>query len=375
MRGRSRSLDAAWRVRASRRHVRVERRALAELAPPAAARVGLLATNPPWGERLSERSELPALYETLAAAVRPALVGWRLAVVSPDTALEAGLGMKARERRTLGTGKGAATVSVFVVSTAGEEVAAAPSPSARRAPEVVARSRVSCRARTAVAGAEEFTNRLTKMARHYGKWARRAGVSCYRVYDADLPDFSVAIDLYEGAGPEQGTRWAHVAEYAPPAHVDAAKAHARLEAVRAIAPEVLGVQPDRVFVKQRERQRGTAQYERQSKRSVTATVSENGLLFEVNLSDYLDTGLFLDHRDTRAWLRELAPGTRFLNLFAYTGSATVYAAAGGCSASTTVDLSATYLAWAQRNLAAQRARRGRSRVRARRLLRLAGAGR
>ncbi|TLM81109.1 MAG: methyltransferase, partial [Actinobacteria bacterium] len=114
--------------------------------------------------------------------------------------------------------------------------------------------------------------------------------------------------------------------------------------------DVLGVNPAAVFVKRRERQRGSAQYERRSSESVIATVAENGLLFEVNLSDYLDTGIFLDHRDTRQWLREQANGARFLNLFAYTGTATAYAAAGGARATTTVDLSSTYLDWARRNL-------------------------
>jgi 23S rRNA (guanine2445-N2)-methyltransferase / 23S rRNA (guanine2069-N7)-methyltransferase len=116
-------------------------------------------------------------------------------------------------------------------------------------------------------------------------------------------------------------------------------------------PEILGVPAEHVYVKRRERQRGTSQYQRLSKRRATGVVAENGLLFEVNFSDYLDTGLFLDHRDTRGWLRDLSSGKRFLNLFAYTGTATVYAAAGGATESVTVDLSSTYLAWARRNLA------------------------
>ena len=132
--------------------------------------------------------------------------------------------------------------------------------------------------------------------------------------------------------------------------IDPGRAARRMEWARAAVVSVLGVAPDNVFVKRRERQRGASQYERVSRSGVVLTVAENDLLFEVNLSDYLDTGLFLDHRDTRAWLREIAEGTRFLNLFAYTGAATVYAAAGGASATTTVDLSSTYVAWAGRNL-------------------------
>jgi 23S rRNA (guanine2445-N2)-methyltransferase / 23S rRNA (guanine2069-N7)-methyltransferase len=189
------------------------------------------------------------------------------------------------------------------------------------------------------------------MAKHYGKWARRAGVSCYRVYDADLPDYAVAVDLYQGAGPDDGRRWVHLAEYAAPSHVDERRAAERLAHAAATAADVFEVEPSDVFVKRRERQRGSAQYSRQGNASVTGVVAEGGLQFEVNLSDYLDTGLFLDHRDTRAWLRELAGDRRFLNLFGYTGSASVYAAAGGASATTTVDLSGTYTDWARRNFA------------------------
>lgn len=301
---------------------------VAEAGAPAAAGMpvpdavpGLVATNPPWGERLSERSELPALYSRLAHRLRNDFKGWRLAVVSPDPGLAAGLGMSAEKRVEIGSGKGAITVTLFEVAE-----------------------------RVRVRGAEEFANRLSKMARHHGKWARRAGVTCYRVYDADLPDFALAIDLYQGAGASEGARWAHVAEYAPPSEIDPTLASARLEAAVDACAEVFEIESDSLFVKRRERQRGAAQYERRERRGATGTVSENGLLFEVNLSDYLDTGLFLDHRDTRAWLREQASGKRFLNLFAYTGTASVYAAAGGAIETVSVDLSQTYLAWAERNM-------------------------
>jgi 23S rRNA (guanine2445-N2)-methyltransferase / 23S rRNA (guanine2069-N7)-methyltransferase len=172
------------------------------------------------------------------------------------------------------------------------------------------------------------------------------------VYDADLPDYSVAIDVYGGAGPDEGRRWVHIAEYAAPADIDVAKAAARLDDVLAIVPGVLGVVEDDVFLKVRERQRGTSQYGRVSRHGVTGRVAEGGLTFQVNFSDYLDTGLFLDHRLTRGMLREMAVEKRFLNLFAYTGSGTVYAAAGGATSTTTVDLSATYTEWAGRNMAA-----------------------
>jgi len=197
---------------------------------------------------------------------------------------------------------------------------------------------------------EMFVNRLRKNLRHLGRWARRSGVSCYRLYDADLPDYAVAIDLYEG--------WAHVQEYAPPAQIDPGQAARRLRDVLAVVPPTLGIVPERIVLKIRRRQKGTAQYERRAEIGKFHEVHEGGLIFLVNLTDYLDTGLFLDHRPTRALIRELSPEARFLNLFAYTGTATVYAAAGGAAATTTVDMSGVYLEWARKNLARNGFREG-----------------
>jgi len=189
---------------------------------------------------------------------------------------------------------------------------------------------------------EMFVNRLRKNLRHLGKWARREGVTCYRAYDADLPEYALAVDLYEG--------WAHVQEYAAPATVEPARAQARLADAIAVIPDALGIPADRVVLKVRRRQRGLAQYGRQADTRQFREVHEGGLRFLVNLTDYLDTGLFLDHRPTRALIRSMIRGGRFLNLFAYTGTASVYAAAGGAASTTTVDMSSVYLDWARRNM-------------------------
>ena len=193
------------------------------------------------------------------------------------------------------------------------------------------------------AGVEMFANRLRKNLRHLGKWARRESVTCYRVYDADLPEYALAIDLYEG--------WAHVQEYAAPPTVDLGRAEDRLKEAMAAIPEVLAIPPGQVALKVRRRQKGLAQYERQGVTGELRVVHEGGLRFWVNLTDYLDTGVFLDHRPIRAMIRGLAHGGRFLNLFAYTGTATVYAAAGAAASTTTVDMSSVYLDWARRNMA------------------------
>ena len=198
----------------------------------------------------------------------------------------------------------------------------------------------------------QFAARLRKTARERRKWARREGVTCYRIYDADLPDYAVAVDVYEGAGQAAGNTYVHVAEYAPPRSVDPVKARRRFDDVLALVPVVLGVRSDHVFSKVRRREKGGGQYREARRRSYVTQVQEAGFEFEVDLAGYLDTGLFLDHRLTRALVGAKAQGRRFLNLFAYTGTATVHAAAGGARSTATVDLSQTYLDWARRNMAA-----------------------
>ena len=192
-------------------------------------------------------------------------------------------------------------------------------------------------------GSEAFANRLRKNFRHLKKWAKREGVSCWRVYDRDLHDYNVAIDIYE--------RWVHVQEYERPPKIDDARAQARLDFVLATLPEALGVAPGDCFVKVRRRHKAGSQYEKLGERGEFHEVHEGEHTFLVNFTDYLDTGLFLDHRITRRLLGEMARGKSFLNLFAYTGTATVYAAKAEAESTTTVDMSNTYLDWAARNFA------------------------
>lgn len=228
-----------------------------------------------------------------------------------------------------------------------------------------------------VGASDQFAARLAKVAKLRAKWAAREDVSCYRVYDADLPDYAVSIDLYRGS--ETPGRWLYVSEYAAPKDVDAGLARRRLLDVLAIAPRVLDVDPANVHVRVRTRARGGSQYADGGREGRAATrdgmardtrlgrrrdghvelprgahlVDEGGLTFEVNFSERLDCGLFLDHRETRAMVRELmkrTPGGSFLNLFAYTGTASCYASDGGAGLTTTVDLSRPSLDWARRNM-------------------------
>ena len=199
-------------------------------------------------------------------------------------------------------------------------------------------------ARLAGQSVEMFTNRLRKNMRSLARWARRSGVECYRLYDADLPEYALAIDFYRGE-----ESWVYVQEYAPPPTVDALKAAARRDAALAVISDLTGVPENRVFFKLRQRQKDRAQYTKFAEEGRFVTVNEGGYCFAVNFTDYIDTGLFFDHRTTRGIIQTLAAGRHFLNLFGYTGAASVYAAFGGAASTTTVDLSHTYLEWARRN--------------------------
>jgi 23S rRNA (guanine2445-N2)-methyltransferase / 23S rRNA (guanine2069-N7)-methyltransferase len=205
-------------------------------------------------------------------------------------------------------------------------------------------------AATSSEGAQMFANRLRKNLRTVGKWARRQGIASYRLYDADMPEYALAIDVYHCTGPGEAATRAHVQEYRAPAGIDPGKAAQRLQEALGAIPEVLEIPMSHLHFKVRERKRGSSQYQRRGgEGGAFHEVTEGPCTFLVNFTDYLDTGLFLDHRPTRTMIGEMAAGTRFLNLFAYTGTATVHAALGGARSTTTVDMSQTYLDWAIRN--------------------------
>jgi len=190
---------------------------------------------------------------------------------------------------------------------------------------------------------EAFANRLQKVSRHLNKWARRQQITCYRIYDQDIPEFPFCIDRYE--------EMLHIAEYRTQ-HRMGEEEHADwLQQCMQVVSAVLETPPDHIFLKERRRlARRTEQYEKVAQESRTFIVREQGLRFRVNLTDYLDTGLFLDHRPLRRIFREEAGGKHVLNLFSYTGAFSVYAAAGAAASVTTVDLSNTYLQWARENM-------------------------
>ena len=324
--------------------VHFERKSVEAVRPQKAK--GLLVVNPPYGERLGDEETLVPLYKMLGETLRTHFLGWKASVFTGNPELAFKVGIRAIKQYALYNGALECKLFNFDVAEGrfftpheGE-----PPTETERQQRLMFRKAKSVDLTTG--GAEMFTNRLRKNLKNLGRWVRQSETTCYRLYDADLPEYAVAVDLYQGE-----KLWVHVQEYEAPVTVDPVKAEARLIETLAGIPAVLEIPPDQVFLKVRRRQKGTSQYEKQSESGKFYEVEEGGLRFQVNFEDYLDTGLFLDHRLTRALIRERVRGKSFLNLFAYTGSATVFAASGGASSTTTLDMSRTYLDWAARNLA------------------------
>ncbi|MCK9563760.1 MAG: bifunctional 23S rRNA (guanine(2069)-N(7))-methyltransferase RlmK/23S rRNA (guanine(2445)-N(2))-methyltransferase RlmL [Bacteroidales bacterium] len=288
---------------------------------------GLLICNPPYGERWGEVDELRPLYQELGEVARREFTGWRLAVFTGNPDLGQELRLRSSKKYKFFNGTIAAQLLLFELREQKEGAE-------RRAVE-----------RPLSEGARAFANRVEKNRRKLQPWLKRSGVTCYRLYDSDIPEYAVAVDIYGDA--------IHVQEYAPPATVDEAAARARLGEVRQALLSLFPGCREQLFFKERRRQKGLSQYQRQNTRpqGKPMVVSEGGVRLEVNLADYLDSGLFLDHRPIRLWIAERAAGKRFLNLFCYTAAATVHAAVGGASSSLSIDMSNTYLDWAGRNFA------------------------
>lgn len=309
-------------------HIRIARRELSATTTGADLPTGLIVVNPPYGERMGHAPDLPALYGELGETLKRCFSGWRAAVFTGNTELGKHLGIRAQRIHALYNGALECKLLHFQIEESW-----------------FMRERAPPAAAEPDANAEMFANRLRKNLRHVGRWAKRQEIRCYRLYDADLHEYNLAIDVYA-----QEQRWVHVQEYAPPPTIDPVKADARLSQALAVIPAVLEIPQDHLFLKVRRRQKGHRQYEKLNSTGEFHEIREGPCRFLVNFTDYLDTGLFLDHRPTRAMLGELARGKRFLNLFGYTATATVHAALGGARTSTTVDMSRTYMDWARRNL-------------------------
>lgn len=316
--------------------VHIERRDLAQLTREGGSN-GLLITNPPYGERIGDQQHLQSLYELLGQKLREHFEGWKAAVFTGNPSLAKAIGINARRSHTLFNGRIECRLLRFDVEPANYTGAARPARTQEQEDEIRNRP-----------GAQMFANRLRKNLKAALEWAQREQVHCLRVYDADMPEYAFAIDLY---GNGKGDQWAYVQEYEAPRTIAQDAVRSRRREALSVIPTVLKLPRQRIHLRQRRQQKGVAQYEKVAEQREFQDVREDRYLFLVNFHDYLDTGLFLDHRLTRQRVGAMAHGKRFLNLFAYTGAATVYAVGGGAVSSTTVDMSRTYLEWAKRNLA------------------------
>ncbi|MCC8365934.1 bifunctional 23S rRNA (guanine(2069)-N(7))-methyltransferase RlmK/23S rRNA (guanine(2445)-N(2))-methyltransferase RlmL [Xenorhabdus sp. PB61.4] len=289
---------------------------------------GTILSNPPYGERLESEPALIALHNVFGRIIKNRFPGWRLSLFSASPELLSCLQLRAEREFKAKNGPLDCVQKNYSI---------------QKNDAIQQNEQASGKPQPLDGGiAEDYANRLRKNEKKLSKWAKQQSIDCYRLYDADLPEYNVAVDRYADK--------VIVQEYAPPKSVDANKARQRLFDVISATMNVLGLQSNQLILKTRQRQKGKNQYEKLAEKKEFFLVNEYGAKFWVNLTDYLDTGLFLDHRIARKKLGEMSQGKDFLNLFSYTGSATVHAGLGGARSTTTVDMSRTYLEWAEKNL-------------------------
>lgn len=328
---------------ALRAKVQIEQRELTAVRPLKSA--GLVVVNPPYGERLGEQRKLEQLYARLGISLKKYFVGWQAAMFTGNPKLAGELRLRPRRSYSFYNGPIKCRLLCFNIA------ATTTHPKDKDTQVDVDRRQTTesedgkiTFSHSSSSGPTMLANRLRKNLRNIGRWASREGLTCYRLYDADLPEYAFAVDLYRGA-----LLWVHVQEYEAPASIDPGSVERRrTEGLQAIA-DVLQVAPSQFFFKIRRPQKGSSQYEKQDAAADFVEIAEGGCRYLINLSDYLDTGFFLDQRLTRKLIQERVRNGRFLNLFGYTGAASVSAAVGGAVLTTTVDMSTTYLDWARRN--------------------------
>ncbi|KFA95650.1 bifunctional 23S rRNA (guanine(2069)-N(7))-methyltransferase RlmK/23S rRNA (guanine(2445)-N(2))-methyltransferase RlmL [Vibrio sp. ER1A] len=293
-----------------------------QVTKPAEFGEGVVVCNPPYGERLGTEPGLIALYTEFGNQLKTQFGGCQASIFSSSDDLLSCLRMRAEKQFKLNNGALQCHQKNYSISQRSED-------------ELVGN-------KDAQVVAPDFSNRLKKNIGKIGKWAKKEGLDCYRIYDADLPDYNVAVDVYQD--------YLVIQEYAAPKSIPEETAKRRLTDVIRASIKVTGVDTNNVVLKVREKKKGSSQYNKLAAKSSKLHVNEYGAQLIVNLYDYLDTGLFLDHKITRRKLGEMASNKDFLNLFAYTGSATVHAALGSAKSTTTVDMSNTYLEWAKENM-------------------------
>lgn len=286
---------------------------------------GVVISNLPYGERIGSMAELVNLHRSLGVGFKKHFNHWKLALLGMDESLFKLLKLVKQKRYKFKNGPLDVELNLYQLDDKQVSLTSDDKPALN------------------FEGSMAFANRLKKNKQGLKNWLKQNQVHAYRVYDADIPEYNVAVDIYGDS--------AVIFEYAAPKEIDEKTSEKRLQDVISLTAQQLDIAPENIAVKVRKKQKGEEQYTPMAKQNRTMVVEEFGAKFKVNLFDYLDTGLFLDHRLARRYIQENAKDKRFLNLFAYTGTASVHAAIGGAKAITTVDLSKTYLKWGQDNFA------------------------
>lgn len=296
--------------------------------------IGYVVTDPPYGIRTTTDQPLEMLYRVMGRQFNSLFGGWNIAILCGQQELLSYVDMKPDRTNTVNNGGIPCQIAHYYVFTNDERQAMIERAIQKKAERL---------AQPLSDGAQMAFNRLKKNIERIVPLMEKQGVTCYRIYDADMPEYSAAIDVYEN-------KYISLQEYAPPSTIDTDDALKRLKELIDATERATLIDRDMIFVKQRTHQKGESQYEKLGQNDKFYLVNENGARYMVNFSDYLDTGLFLDHRPIRAEIAKMVEGKRFLNLFCYTGSATVQAAKGGALSTVSVDASSTYLDWAVKNM-------------------------
>ncbi|MBQ0070679.1 MAG: bifunctional 23S rRNA (guanine(2069)-N(7))-methyltransferase RlmK/23S rRNA (guanine(2445)-N(2))-methyltransferase RlmL, partial [Spirochaetales bacterium] len=289
---------------------------------------------PPYGERMAVR-DIEGLYAGIGRELQEVFKGWKATILTGNSELLSNIDMKPDRTNTLFNGPIQCQAAHYAIFT--DEERAALMQKALEKKEARLSAPLS-------EGAQMAYNRLMKNIDAIKPLMEEQGVECYRIYDADMPEYAAAIDLYMG-------KWVVLSEYAPPATIEPEAAEKRLNELVLATERATGIDLDYIYVKQRSKQKGNNQYTKLAANNRMYVAKENGVKFLVNFTDYLDTGVFLDHRPVRKMIQDMAKDKRFLNLFCYTGTATLNAVKGGALSTVSVDASATYLAWLEQNLA------------------------
>ncbi|WP_428517428.1 bifunctional 23S rRNA (guanine(2069)-N(7))-methyltransferase RlmK/23S rRNA (guanine(2445)-N(2))-methyltransferase RlmL [Sphaerochaeta sp.] len=295
---------------------------------------GYIITDPPYGLRMESDGDLRSLYRKIGSQLSSLFGGWNVALLCGQQELLSYVDMKPDRTNTVNNGGVTCQIAHYHVFT--------PEERQQMIERAIARKQERL-AQPLSEGAQMAYNRLVKNISAITPIMESQGVTCYRIYDADMPEYSAAIDLYEG-------KYISLQEYAPPSTIEEEAALRRLGELIDATERATGIDREQIYVKQRTPQKGEKQYEKMASSDRFYIINENDAKYLVNFTDYLDTGIFLDHRPIRAEIAKMAEGKRFLNLFCYTGTATVQAARGGALSTVSVDASATYLDWATKNM-------------------------